>query len=341
LIYPFISHRFVFRKQMEKTISNSLGIKSLLSTENLSSEQISIILNTAFYFKQLEDKGKSFVSTVRGKTIVLLFFEPSTRTRCSFEIATERLGGSSLYLSQEFSSTKKGETLYDTAKTIQAMMPDVLVLRHPCAGSPFNLDKILNIPVINAGDGFHEHPTQALLDVMTMIEFKGSLEGKKVLIVGDIAHSRVARSNIYVLKTLGAEISVCGPPTLIPPIAEKLGVIVSTDLDNAMKDKDIIILLRIQFERFRSGQIPSVAEYTKFYGLSASRLEKCKTDVLVMHPGPMNRGIELTPKVADGPGSVILEQVSNGVLMRMAILHLLTGGEPLKPQTYSRQRKFR
>lgn len=309
---------------------NYLGTKSILGTETLSARQIQTVLDCAFYFKQLPDRGKGFHSSLANKTVVLLFFEASTRTRASFDIAAQRLGGSTLSLTKEFSSSKKGETLYDTAKTIQAMRPDILVLRHPSAGSPHNLDRILVIPVINAGDGFHEHPTQALLDLMTIVEYKGSLKRKKVLIVGDIAHSRVARSDIYALKTMGAQVSVCGPPTLLPPKFEDLGVTVFDDLDEAIADQDVIILLRIQFERFRMGQIPSISEYTHFYGMTVDRLKTCKPDVLVMHPGPVNRGVELTPKIADGPCSVILGQVANGVLIRMALLHLLTGGLPLK-----------
>ena len=204
-------------------INNYLGLKSILGTETLSAKQIQMILDCAFYFKQLPNQGKEFQSTMADKTAVLLFFEPSTRTRGSFEIAAKRLRGNTLVITKEFSSSRKGETLYDTAKTIQAMHPDILVLRHPSAGSPYNLDQVLDIPVINAGDGFHEHPTQALLDLMTIVEFKGGLKGKKVVIVGDIAHSRVARSDIYALRTMGAEVAVCGPPTLLPPANRAAG----------------------------------------------------------------------------------------------------------------------
>lgn len=306
---------------------NSLGIKSLLGTEFLEKNQIEQILKHSFLFKELLDSGKPIPQTLLGKTVILLFFEPSTRTRSSFELATKRLGGNTLALSKEGSSAEKGETLVDTAKTVQAMRPDALVLRHSSAGSPFHLDQILDIPVVNAGDGFHEHPTQALLDLMTIQQFKGKIEGLKVLIVGDIAHSRVARSNIYALQTMGAKVSVCGPPTLLPPKVEQMGVGVYYDLDKAVKDKDVIMTLRIQFERLNAGQSPSRGEYSKFYGISESVLKSAKPDVLIMHPGPVNRGVEISPEVADGSRSVILNQVGNGVIVRMAVLHLLTGGK--------------
>lgn len=306
---------------------NALGLKSILGTETLSADQIQKILKCAFHIRDVSKKTKTFDSPAAGKTVVLLFFEASTRTRGSFEIAAKRLGADTMVVTKEFSSSVKGETLRDTAKTLEAMLPDLLVLRHPSAGSPYHLDQILNIPIINAGDGFHEHPTQALLDLMTIVEFKGDLKGQKVLIVGDIAHSRVARSDIYALNAMGAKVSVCGPPTLLPPHVEKLGVKKYWDLDEAIPDHDVIILLRIQFERLAGGQIPSIGEYTRYYGMTSDRLARCKKDVLVMHPGPMNRGVELAPKVADGPRSVILNQVSNGVLVRMALLHLMLGGE--------------
>ncbi len=306
---------------------NALGLKSILGTETLSADQIQKVIKTAFKIKEGSQKGKPYPSPAADKTVVLLFFEGSTRTRGSFEIAAKRLGANTMVITKEFSSSSKGETLRDTAKTLEAMQPDLLVLRHPSAGSPYHLDQILNIPVINAGDGFHEHPTQALLDLMTIQEFKGDLKGLKVLIVGDIAHSRVARSDIYALNTMGAKVSVCGPPTLLPPHVDKLGVKTCWNLDEAIPEQDVIILLRIQFERLGGAQIPSVGEYTRYYGMTTERLAKCKKEVLVMHPGPMNRGVELAPKVADGPRSVILNQVSNGVLVRMALLHLMLGGE--------------
>ncbi len=310
-----------------------LGTRSILSTESLSADQIRKILDTAFFFKTHWREQTRAANPVAGRTVVLFFFEPSTRTRVSFELAAKRLGANTVFLGNEGSSAGKGETLYDTARTLEAMEPDVIVLRHPSAGSPNFLNQVLKIPIINAGDGFHEHPTQALLDAMTIEEFKGKIRGQKVLIVGDIAHSRVARSNIYLLQTMGAEVSVCGPPTLLPPKVENLGVKVFYDLDAALADQDVVMMLRIQFERFESGQTPSSGEYKKFFGMNAKRAERCKPDVLIMHPGPMNRGLELSTEVADGPHSVILNQVSNGVVVRMAALHLLTGGAALKEKT--------
>lgn len=305
-------------------------LKSLLGTESLKADQIQTILDTAFYFRKLQDEKKPIPASLANRTVILLFFEASTRTRSSFELAAKRLGGNVLTLTKEMSSTEKGETLYDTAKTIEAMAPDILILRHPSAGSPHFLDQVLEIPVVNAGDGFHEHPTQALLDLMTIIEFGKEIKGRKVLIVGDIAHSRVARSNIYALKTMGADVSVCGPPTLIPPRAEDLGVKVFFDFEEAVKGQDIVMMLRIQLERMSRGQLPSRGEYARFYGMSSRVLKLCKPDVLIMHPGPVNRGVEIAPEVADGSNSLILNQVANGVTMRMALLHLLTGGEPKK-----------
>ncbi len=309
---------------------NPIGLKSILGTEFLTKTQIETILDTAFYFKKFSEGESKYPKTLEGKSVILLFFEPSTRTRSSFEFAAKRLGANTLVLMKEGSSAEKGETLIDTAKNIEAMKPDILVLRHPSAGSPYHLDQILSLPVVNAGDGFHEHPTQALLDLMTLQEFKGKIEGLKVLIVGDIAHSRVARSNIYALKKMGAEVSVCGPPTLLPPKAEQMGVKVFLDLEEAVKAQDVVMLLRIQFERLNPGQSPSRGEYSRFYGMSKKILGLCRPDVLIMHPGPVNRGVELSPEVADGTHSVILNQVANGVLVRMSLLHLLTGGESLK-----------
>ena len=310
---------------------NALGLKSMLGTEFLTEDQIWKVLHTALYFKKIQDLGQSPPLTLAGKTVILLFFEPSTRTRSSFELAAKRLGANTLILYKEGSSAEKGETLVDTARNIEAMRPDALVLRHPSAGSPYHLDQILSIPVLNAGDGFHEHPSQALLDLMTIYEFKKTLRGLKILIVGDIAHSRVARSDIYALRTMGAEVSVCGPPTLLPPRTEQMGVKVFYHLEEAVKEQDVVMLLRIQFERLGVSQIPSRGEYAKFYGMSNKLLSLCRPDVTIMHPGPVNRGVELAPEVADGPRSVILNQVGNGVLVRMALLHLLTGGEVLKP----------
>ncbi|MBI1861368.1 MAG: aspartate carbamoyltransferase catalytic subunit [Deltaproteobacteria bacterium] len=304
---------------------NPLGLKSVLGTEFLKKDQIQTILDRAQSLKSRMERSEPVEQTLKDKTVILLFFEPSTRTRASFELAAKRLGGTTLNLSKQMSSAEKGETLVDTARTIEAMAPDLLVLRHPSAGSAHVLDQKLKIPVVNAGDGFHEHPTQALLDLMTLLEFKKRLEGLRVLIVGDIAHSRVARSDIYALKTMGARVSVCGPPTLLPPFAERMGVEVFHHLERAVSDQDVIIALRIQFERLGAGQIPSRGEYSKYYGINSTLLGRCREDVLVMHPGPVNRGLELSPEVADGSQSVILNQVSNGVILRMAILELLVG----------------
>lgn len=308
--------------------ANALRIKSLLGTEFLKKEQIQLLISTALAFKERYERGEPLPPTLRGKSAVLLFFEPSTRTRSSFELAVQRLGGSAIVLTKGGSSAEKGETLLDTARNIEAMNPDVLVLRHPSAGSPFVLEQKLDLPLINAGDGFHEHPTQALLDLMTVFEKRKKIIGTKVLIVGDIAHSRVARSDIYALKTMGAEVSVCGPPTLLPPKVERMGVNVFYDLEKAVRDQDVVMMLRIQFERLSSGQSPSAGEYSRFYGMNEKILKLCKPDTWVMHPGPVNRGIELSSEVADSQRSVILNQVSNGVLLRMSVLHLLLGGEP-------------
>jgi aspartate carbamoyltransferase catalytic subunit len=309
---------------------NALGVKSILGTEHLTAAQIETVLGCARSFKRDLEAGKELPGTLKNKTVILLFFEPSTRTRTSFELAAKRLKADTLVLTKETSSAEKGETLRDTAKTIQAMRPDVLILRHPSAGSPNHLDQILNVPIINAGDGFHEHPTQAILDILTIQEFKPSLKGLKVLIVGDIAHSRVARSNIYALQTMGAEVSVCGPPTLVPPMIHKLGVKVFFNLDEAVVNQDVVMSLRIQFERIGVSNIPSRGEYARYYGISSRVVKLCKEDVLIMHPGPVNRGLEIAPEVADGKHSVILNQVANGVVVRMALLHLLTGGEPIQ-----------
>lgn len=309
--------------------ANALQLKSLLGTEFLKKQQIQILISTALAFKTRQAAGQSNPQTLAGKSAFMLFFEASTRTRSSFELATQRLGGNSIVLTKGGSSTEKGETLLDTARNIEAMHPDILILRHPSAGSPFLLDRAVKLPIINAGDGFHEHPTQALLDLMTIFERKKQIRGTRVLIVGDIAHSRVARSNIYALKTMGAEVSVCGPPTLLPPKVEKMGVRVFYDFEKAVRDQDVIMMLRIQFERLSHGQSPSQGEYSRFYGMNQRILKLCHSDALIMHPGPVNRGVELATDVADGSRSVILDQVSNGVLLRMSALHLLSGGEPL------------
>ncbi|MEN6616380.1 MAG: aspartate carbamoyltransferase catalytic subunit, partial [Syntrophorhabdus sp.] len=267
------------------------------------------------------------VPTLRGRTVITLFYEPSTRTRTSFEIAAKRLSADTINISSSTSSSTKGETLKDTARNLESMRPDAIIIRHSMPGAPHMLAGILDSSIINGGDGSHEHPTQALLDLFTIREKKGRIEGLKIAIVGDIAHSRVARSNIFSLKNFGNEIICCGPPTMIPPYMETLGVRVEYDLKTAIKKADIIMMLRIQKERGGTTYIPSTKEYSSLYGLTAAHLDMAADDVIVMHPGPMNRGIEIMDDVADGPQSVILDQVENGVAIRMAVLYLLIGGE--------------
>ncbi|MBQ4178746.1 MAG: aspartate carbamoyltransferase catalytic subunit, partial [Elusimicrobia bacterium] len=258
-----------------------------------------------------------------GKTVVTLFCEPSTRTRTSFEIAAKRLSADVVSIAPKTSSFVKGESLVDTAKTLEAMKADIIIIRHTCAGAPDLLAKNLNASIVNAGDGFHEHPTQGLLDLYTMYDKKKKIEGLKVLLVGDILHSRVARSNIWALTKFGAKVRVVGPPTLIPRSISSLGVEVFYDLDEAIKDVDVVNILRIQMERQQGGFFPSIHEYNELYQVTEKRLAKAKPDVLIMHPGPMNRGIEIDSEVADSPASVINEQVTNGIAIRMAVLHLL------------------
>jgi aspartate carbamoyltransferase catalytic subunit len=265
------------------------------------------------------------VPTLRGRTVINLFFEPSTRTRMSFELAEKRLSADTLGMTTAGSSVVKGETLADTARTIEAMAPDVIVMRHASSGAPHQIAKICRASVVNAGDGMHEHPTQALLDALTMIERKGRLKGLRVAIVGDLVHSRVLRSNAILLTRMGAEVRACGPATLLPPGIESLGVKVTTSLDEAIEGADVVMMLRVQHERMHGLFLPSVREYFALFGLTAARLERAAKDVIVMHPGPMNRGVEIASEVADGPWSVILDQVANGVAVRMAVLYLLAG----------------
>jgi len=301
--------------------------KDVLGIEHMSVEEIDIILETARYFKEyLEDKTKS-IPSLKGKSFVNLFYEPSTRTRTSFEMAAKYLDAEVINFNQKISSMAKGETLKDTAVTIQMMKPDGVIIRHSTPGSAKFLADHLDTPVINAGDGTHEHPTQALLDLFTIKEKKGVIEGLNVLIVGDILHSRVARSNIWGLKKLGAKVSVVGPLTLIPDHIRHLGVVVYTDPEEAVSRADVINVLRVQLERQQKGFFPSLGEYNSLFGIKAETLRKAKKDVLIMHPGPMNRGIEIDSVVADGSRSVINEQVTNGVAVRMALLYLITGGE--------------
>ena len=298
-------------------------MENLLGLKDLSKPDILRILDTAEEMKSVQKRSIKKVPALRGRTVVLLFFEPSTRTRTSFELAAKRLSADVINFSPSISSTTKGESLIDTAKTIEALGADILVVRDSHAGTPLLLSKNVNAAIINAGDGAHEHPTQALLDIFTIREKKKDINGLKVLIVGDILHSRVARSNIWGLQKLGAEVSVCGPATLIPSIFEKLNVRVYHSLDKALVDKDVINVLRIQRERQKQQYFPGLREYTTLYGLDKDKLKKAKPDAIVMHPGPMNRGIEISENVADGPQSVILEQVTNGVAVRMAVLFLL------------------
>ena len=302
--------------------------KDLLGIRELDPAEITLLLDTAASLREIGTREIKKVPTLRGKTIVNLFYEPSTRTRTSFEIAGKWLSADVINFSASTSSAGKGETLLDTARNIEAMRPDVVVVRHSSAGAAELLARMLRCSVVNAGDGAHEHPTQALLDLLTIRERKGHLEGLQVAIVGDVAHSRVARSNIYGMRKLGMTVTVAGPPTLIPPHAQELGVKVSHRLEDAIRDVDVIMMLRLQHERMSAGLIPSLREYARYWGLTLDRLRaSARSDVVIMHPGPVNRGIELSPEVADGPYSVILEQTQNGVAVRMAALFLLAGAK--------------
>lgn len=301
--------------------------KHLLGLQDLDAHEIIYILDTAASFEEILTREIKKVPTLRGKTVVTFFYEPSTRTRTSFELAAKHLSADTASLSGSTSSMVKGETLIDTVRNLEAMKPDLLIVRHPCAGAPHLIARSVSVPVINAGDGMHEHPTQALLDLYTVRKRKGKIEGLTLLISGDIAHSRVARSNILGFTKLGARVILAAPLTLIPRHVEKYGVEVFTNLDEAIPHADVIMMLRIQRERLAETLFPSLREYAMRYGLNRDRLSKAKEDVLVMHPGPINRGVEMSPDVADGPYSVILEQVTNGVVIRMALLYLLLTGE--------------
>ena len=300
--------------------------KDLLGIGDPTSDEIYLILDTTEAMREIGQRPIKKVPTLRGKTIVNLFYEPSTRTRTSFEIAEKRLSADTLNIAASTSSAQKGETLADTALNIEAMAPDMIVLRHASSGAGHLLSRLCKSRIINAGDGMHEHPTQALLDAFTIREHKKRLEGLKVTIVGDLLHSRVLRSNVLLLTMLGAEVWVCGPATLIPPGIERLGVHASTAIDEAVADADVIMMLRIQQERMHGAFFPSTREYFNTFGMTRARLAYAKPDVIIMHPGPMNRGVEIASDVADGPYSVILEQVANGVAVRMAVLYLLAGG---------------
>jgi aspartate carbamoyltransferase catalytic subunit len=301
--------------------------KDLLGMQELDAAEIAGVLDTAASMKEIATREIKKVPTLRGKTVVNLFYEASTRTRTSFEIAGKWLSADVINFSASGSSAEKGESLLDTARNIEAMSPDVVVVRHKASGAPALLARHLRCGVINAGDGAHEHPTQALLDLMTIREKKGHLEGLNVAIVGDVAHSRVARSDIFAMRKMGMTVTVAGPPTLIPAQCQELGVKVSHRLEEAITHADVIMMLRLQHERMQSGLIPSIREYSRVWGLSPARLAHCRPDVLIMHPGPVNRGVELSPEVADGPYSVILDQVANGVAVRMAVLYLLAGSK--------------
>ena len=300
--------------------------KDLLGIKDLSVDEINLILDTAESFIEVSTREIKKVPTLRGKTVINLFMEASTRTRTSFEIAGKRLSADTINISASTSSVVKGETLIDMARNLEAMNPDVIVIRHSASGAPHLLAKLVKQSIINAGDGAHEHPTQALLDMMTIKAKKGRIAGLKVAIVGDIAHSRVARSNIYGLTRMGAQVAVAGPATMLPRAIEQMGVTVHHRMEDAVRGADIIMMLRIQMERENQNIFPSLREYSKYFCLNRKNIRLAKDDVLVMHPGPINRGVEIAPDIADGPASVILEQVTNGVAVRMALLYLLSGG---------------
>ncbi len=303
-----------------------LAGKDLLSMRELTSDEIRLILDTAESMKEVARRDIKKVPALRGKTLINLFYEPSTRTRTSFEIAGKWLSADVINISISSSSVAKGESLKDTGLTLQAMHPDVVVIRHPSAGAAEFLARRLAASIINAGDGAHEHPSQALLDLFTIREKVGRLEGLKAAIVGDIAHSRVARSNIHGMQKMGMEVRVAGPRTMLPRFIERLGVEVFTNLDRAIAEVDVIMMLRLQTERQQAGLFPSLREYSRLFGLTVERLKAAQSNVLIMHPGPINRGVEIAPDVADGPYSLILNQVENGLAVRMALLYLLAGG---------------
>lgn len=300
-----------------------LSSKHLLGLQGVPREDIQLILDTSITFREVLERPIKKVPTLQGKTIVNLFYESSTRTRISFELAEKRLSADTINFSVSGSSVSKGESFKDTIKNIEAMKIDMIVVRHAAAGTPLYLTKISDANVINAGDGIHEHPTQALLDMYSIREKLGKLEGLKVCIVGDIAHSRVALSNIYGLKTMGADVSICGPATMIPRNIEELGVKIIYDIDEAIQENDVLNILRIQLERKAREYFPSIREYSKYFGITENRLEKNGKDILILHPGPINRGVEISSLVADGKNQIILNQVTNGVAVRMAILYLL------------------
>ncbi len=303
----------------------SFNRKDLLGLEELEPHEIQSILDLAESFKEINLRPIKKVPTLRGKTTINLFYEPSTRTKMSFNIAAKRLSADTYSISKATSSMVKGETLLDTVRNLEAMNPDAIVLRHSAAGAPHWLAARTELSIINAGDGMHEHPTQGLLDMLTIRQHKGKLEGLTVSIIGDIAHSRVARSNIWGLSKMNANVIVCGPPTMIPMEIDAMPTQVTYDVREAIEGADVIMVLRIQKERQKEVLLPSLREYARLYGITRDKLKKAKPDALIMHPGPMNRGVEISPEVADGPYSVILDQVNNGVAVRMAILYLTVG----------------
>jgi aspartate carbamoyltransferase catalytic subunit len=303
-----------------------LRSRHLLGIDGLGADEITLILDTTEAMKEIAARPIKKVPTLRGRTVVNLFFEPSTRTRTSFEIAEKRLSADTLSIATATSSVTKGESLLDTVRNLEAMAPDMIVMRHGSSGAPHLLARMCRSAIINAGDGMHEHPTQALLDAFTIREHKGRLDGLKIAIVGDLLHSRVLRSNALLLRTMGAEVWACGPATLVPRGIERLGLRPTTSIDEAVAGADVVMLLRIQHERMHGHFFPSIREYFALFGMTPERVRRAKDDVIIMHPGPMNRGMEIDSDVADGPYSVILEQVSNGVAVRMAVLYLLAGG---------------
>ena len=299
----------------------------LLDIESLTADEITTVLDTARAFKAVGKRAIKKTPSLRGKTVVNLFIEPSTRTRISFELAAMRLSADVINFTAEASSLKKGETLKDTVRNLEAMNADIIVMRHSASGAPHFLSRVVNSHIVNAGDGAHEHPTQALLDTFTIREKKGGVAGLNVTILGDILYSRVARSNIWALTKLGAKVTLCGPSTLVPKVFERMGCRVTYNVDEAIESADVINLLRIQHERQRQTMFPSIGEYTKLFGLNSERFARTKPDVLIMHPGPINRGVEINSDIADCPRSVILQQVTNGLAVRMAVLFLISGGK--------------
>jgi aspartate carbamoyltransferase catalytic subunit len=307
------------------TAAAALRSRHLLGIDHLEPDEIELILQTAVAMKEIGTRSIKKVPTLRGRTVMNLFFEPSTRTRLSFEIAEKRLSADTLGVTTAMSSVVKGETLADTARTLEAMAPDMIVIRHAASGAAHLLSRVCRSSIINAGDGTHEHPTQALLDAFTMRERTGRLAGLSVAIIGDLLHSRVLRSNALLLTKMGAAVRACGPPALIPPGLDRLGVITTSSVDEALDGADVVMMLRLQHERMHGLYLPSLREYFTLFGLTAARLSRASPEAIVMHPGPMNRGVEIASDVADGPRSVILDQVANGVAVRMAVLYLLAG----------------